>query len=94
MKAASYYDRGDVRIEEVPEPGTPGEGEVLLQVLRAGICGTDVAEFLRQRPLAQARGLPAASSARASGLVDGSPLPRRTGQHCGWVDPPVPRRVR
>ncbi|WP_376796578.1 alcohol dehydrogenase catalytic domain-containing protein [Thermogemmatispora sp.] len=46
MKAARYYGRGDVRIEEVPAPGEPGEGEVLLQVLRAGICGTDVAEFL------------------------------------------------
>nr|BBH92390.1 alcohol dehydrogenase [Thermogemmatispora argillosa] len=46
MKAARYYGRGDVRIEQVPEPGAPGEGEVLLQVLRAGICGTDVAEFL------------------------------------------------
>nr|WP_246316427.1 zinc-binding dehydrogenase [Kineococcus aurantiacus] len=38
------HGRGDVRIEERPVP-TPGSGEVLLRVTRAGICGTDAGEF-------------------------------------------------
>ncbi len=45
MKAAVYHGRQDVRIEERPEPTGPGRGEVLLQVLMAGICGTDAEEF-------------------------------------------------
>ncbi len=46
MKAARYYGRRDVRIETVDEPAAPGPGEVVLAVGCAGICGTDVAEFL------------------------------------------------
>ncbi len=45
MKAAVYHGRRDVRIEDRPEPGGPGRGEVVLEVLMAGICGTDAAEF-------------------------------------------------
>jgi (R,R)-butanediol dehydrogenase/meso-butanediol dehydrogenase/diacetyl reductase len=46
MKAAVYYGTRDVRIEHRPEPRQPGPGEVLLAVSRAGICGTDVSEYL------------------------------------------------
>ncbi|HZU17272.1 MAG TPA: hypothetical protein VFD01_11835, partial [Candidatus Dormibacteraeota bacterium] len=46
MRAAVYHGRGDIRIEEVPEPPSPGPGEVRLRVLRAAICGTDVSEYL------------------------------------------------
>jgi (R,R)-butanediol dehydrogenase/meso-butanediol dehydrogenase/diacetyl reductase len=46
MRAAVYHGRGDVRIEQVPDPRPPGPGEVRLQVLRAAICGTDVTEYL------------------------------------------------
>lgn len=44
MKAAVYYGARDVRIEERPTP-TPGTGEVLLRVLRSGMCGTDATEW-------------------------------------------------
>ena len=44
MKAARYYGRADLRIEEIPTP-TAGPGEVLLEVHAAGICGTDAAEW-------------------------------------------------
>lgn len=40
MKAAVFYGAGDLRIEERERP-TVGEGEVLLEVLACGICGTD-----------------------------------------------------
>ena len=44
MRAAIYHGSGDVRIEDVAEPG-PAPGEVVVQVHAAGICGTDAAEF-------------------------------------------------
>lgn len=45
MKAARYYGRRDVRIEEVPVP-EPDRGEYLIEVEWCGICGTDLHEFL------------------------------------------------
>lgn len=44
MRAARFHGDHDVRIEEVAIP-TPGEGDVLLRVLRSGICGTDATEW-------------------------------------------------
>ncbi|MGQ9501129.1 MAG: alcohol dehydrogenase catalytic domain-containing protein [Anaerolineae bacterium] len=41
MKAIVYYGKEDLRLEERPVPPI-GPGEVLLRVLRAGICGTDL----------------------------------------------------
>ena len=45
MKAAVFNGPRDVRIEEVPEPAPPDRGDVLLEVVRAAICGTDAAEW-------------------------------------------------
>lgn len=44
MKAAVYYGRGDVRVEERPIP-VAGPGQALVKVLRSGICGTDATEW-------------------------------------------------
>lgn len=41
MKAAVFYGKKDLRIEEVKEP-VPGYGEVLIKVHACGVCGTDV----------------------------------------------------
>ncbi|MCS7260062.1 MAG: alcohol dehydrogenase catalytic domain-containing protein [Anaerolineae bacterium] len=41
MKALVYHGKEDLRLEERPIPSV-GPGEVLLRVLRAGICGTDL----------------------------------------------------
>lgn len=46
MKAAVYHGTRDVRIETVSDPEAPGVTEVVLEVLRAAICGTDVSEYL------------------------------------------------
>jgi (R,R)-butanediol dehydrogenase/meso-butanediol dehydrogenase/diacetyl reductase len=46
MKAAVYHGNRDLRIEAMPEPAKPGPGEVVLEVLRGAICGTDVTEYL------------------------------------------------
>lgn len=45
MRAAVYHGAGDVRIETVDEPRAPGAADVILKVLRAGMCGTDAAEY-------------------------------------------------
>jgi (R,R)-butanediol dehydrogenase / meso-butanediol dehydrogenase / diacetyl reductase len=45
MKAAVFHGPRDVRIETVAEPDNPSEGEVVIEVLRAAICGTDAAEW-------------------------------------------------
>lgn len=44
MKAAVFYGKHDLRIEEIPVP-EPGYGEVLIKVMACGICGTDVHIF-------------------------------------------------
>lgn len=44
MNAALWYDKKDIRIENVREP-KPSEGEVVVQVKRCGICGTDLHEY-------------------------------------------------
>jgi (R,R)-butanediol dehydrogenase / meso-butanediol dehydrogenase / diacetyl reductase len=44
MRAAVYHGSHDVRIEDVPIP-EPGDGEVLLRVLRSGMCGTDATDW-------------------------------------------------
>lgn len=41
MLAAKMYGVNDIRLENVPVP-VPGEGEILLKVSSAAICGTDV----------------------------------------------------
>ena len=53
MKAARFYGIGDIRIEDIPEPRKPGKGEVLLQVLAAGLCGSDIHNFKHGRWIAQ-----------------------------------------
>lgn len=47
MRAAVYHGPGDVRVEEVREPGPPGPGEVVLQVLMGSLCGTDATQYER-----------------------------------------------
>jgi len=43
--ALRWYGRGDVRLDEIEEPPSPGPGEVRLRPLWCGICGTDVEEY-------------------------------------------------
>ena len=45
MKAARFYDKGDIRIEDIPEPVVEA-GTVGIQVAWCGICGTDLHEFI------------------------------------------------
>jgi (R,R)-butanediol dehydrogenase/meso-butanediol dehydrogenase/diacetyl reductase len=45
VKAAVFRGPHDVRIENVAEPDDPADGDVVLEVLRAAICGTDASEW-------------------------------------------------
>ncbi len=45
MRAAVWHAAGDLRVEDVPEPGDPGPGQAVVAVSFCGICGTDVHEF-------------------------------------------------
>lgn len=44
MRVARFYEPGDVRLEDAPEP-TAGEGEVKIRVRACSTCGTDVKIF-------------------------------------------------
>ncbi|AIJ21922.1 alcohol dehydrogenase catalytic domain-containing protein [Amycolatopsis methanolica] len=56
MRALRWHGRGDLRLDEVPEPPEPGPGEALVAVSYAGICGTDLHEhshgpnLIREKP--------------------------------------------
>lgn len=44
MKAAVFYGKQDLRVEEIPMP-TPKADEVVIKVMACGICGTDIHIF-------------------------------------------------
>ncbi|MEM4700967.1 MAG: zinc-dependent dehydrogenase [Candidatus Bathyarchaeia archaeon] len=49
MKAAIYYNQGDIRVEEVPTPEV-GRDEVLVEMKACGICGSDLMDwYLKNR---------------------------------------------
>lgn len=41
MRAAMFRGPGDLRVEDVPHPGEPAAGEVLLRMRATAACGTD-----------------------------------------------------
>ncbi|KAK4505518.1 hypothetical protein PRZ48_003481 [Zasmidium cellare] len=45
MKAARYYSKGDVRVDDVDEP-QPAEGQLIVDVEWCGICGSDLHEYI------------------------------------------------
>jgi (R,R)-butanediol dehydrogenase/meso-butanediol dehydrogenase/diacetyl reductase len=48
MKAAVWYKKEDIRVEDINEP-VPGPGQVKIKIKACGICGSDLHEF-RQGP--------------------------------------------
>lgn len=45
MRAARFYNKGDIRVDEVPVP-EPSEGQVQVDVEWCGICGSDLHEYI------------------------------------------------
>lgn len=47
MRAARFYNKHDIRIDEVPAPSGPlGDTQVLIAPIVCGICGTDLHEYI------------------------------------------------
>ena len=44
MKVLRWHGKRDLRLEEIEKP-QPDQGTVLVKVMRAGICGTDLSEY-------------------------------------------------
>ncbi|MEV0057601.1 2,3-butanediol dehydrogenase [Saccharopolyspora shandongensis] len=57
MRAARFHGRGDIRIDDVPEPATR-PGTVKVAVEWCGICGTDLHEYLEGPIFAPRAGAP------------------------------------
>jgi D-arabinose 1-dehydrogenase-like Zn-dependent alcohol dehydrogenase len=51
MKALVLDAPGQAKIAEVPHPGKPGLGEVLLRVHVVGMCGSDLSTFTGRNPM-------------------------------------------
>jgi L-iditol 2-dehydrogenase len=49
MLAARLHGPSDLRLDEVPHPGPPGSGQVLLHVRVTGLCGSDLHSYLDAR---------------------------------------------
>jgi len=45
MKALRWHAAGDVRLDDVEEPGAPAAGFAVVDVSHCGICGSDLAEY-------------------------------------------------
>jgi len=55
MRAAVFYDVGDIRLEDVPEPEI-GDEDVLVEVAACGICGSDLEYYTGRSPVGTATG--------------------------------------
>ena len=49
MTAVRLHGPRDLRVEQVPHPGAPGPGQVLLRVTSVGVCGSDLHNYLDGR---------------------------------------------
>lgn len=54
MKAVRLHGTQDLRVETVDEPVAPGDGEVLIGVAAAGICGSDIHNYQTGRWITRA----------------------------------------
>ncbi len=76
MKAAVWYKRNDIRIEDIPEP-EPDDGQVKVKVKVCGICASDIHEYregpflipFKPHPLTKRKGGPVVLGHEFSGEV-------------------------
>lgn len=77
MKAVRWYEKGDIRIDDIREKD-PGPGEVRIRVSVCGICGSDLHEYKagpfliprKTHPLTGQHGGPVVLGHEFSGVVD------------------------
>jgi threonine dehydrogenase-like Zn-dependent dehydrogenase len=46
MRAVRFYDKRDIRVEEIAEPSEVLDHQVLIEPKLCGICGTDLHEYI------------------------------------------------
>jgi (R,R)-butanediol dehydrogenase/meso-butanediol dehydrogenase/diacetyl reductase len=94
VKAAVFRAPGSVQVEQVPEPGPPGPGELLIRVSKAALCGTDSAEWdhgplLAQPPVVlghEFTGTVVAAGRGAEGFPLGTRVVSGAGISCGTCE--------
>ncbi|GAA2087787.1 2,3-butanediol dehydrogenase [Brevibacterium salitolerans] len=70
MRAARFYDRKDIRVEDIPEPELK-PGTVAIDVAWCGICGSDLHEYLEGPLFIPAAGHPHPISGESAPVVMG-----------------------
>src|SRR5258708_13128137 len=80
MRALVYTGPGEVRLEDRPQPGDPGPGELLVRLKACGICGSDVTAWYMAPRAPVALGHEPAGDVMPAGagvanFKDGAPLP-------------------
>ena len=68
MKAIQYYGPKDIKLEEVPVK-SPEKGEVVVKIMAALTCGTDVKTFRRGHPVL-IKNIPSGFGHEFSGIVE------------------------
>lgn len=94
MKAAVFHGPRDIRVDDVAEPPAPAGSDVVVEVSRAAICGTDSSEWLHGPLLARPPvvlghefvGRVVAMGPDAEGLAVGDRVVSGAGISCGVCD--------
>ncbi|MFN8530484.1 MAG: alcohol dehydrogenase catalytic domain-containing protein [Anaerolineae bacterium] len=97
MLAARLYGARDLRVEQVPSPGQPKPGQVLIDVTAVGICGSDLHSYVDGRIGSTDVAAPLILGHEFGGIVravgddarDGDDHPLRIGQRVA-IDPATP----
>jgi len=97
MMAARLHGPGDLRVDQVPHPGPPGRGDVLLRVTAVGICGSDlhiyqdarIGDTVVQEPLILGHEFAGVVEAVGPDALDGRFRPLQPGTRVA-VDPAQP----
>lgn len=97
MKAVRLHGPADLRLEELPHPGPPGPGQVLLRNKAVGICGSDlhwyqdarIGDSVLKGPLILGHEFASIVESVGEGGLDGNHAPLRPGTRVA-VDPAQP----
>jgi len=97
MTAVRLHGPADLRVEQVPRPGSPGPGQALLRVTAVGICGSDLHSYkdgrigdnVLETPLTLGHEFAAIVEAVGPEAIGGDFQPLRPGMRVA-VDPAQP----
>lgn len=82
MKAIRIEQPNVCSLVDIPEPGSPGEGEVLLRVRQIGFCGSDLTSYRGLNPMVSYPRIPGHEiGATIESLGDGVPEKWTLGQN-------------